>query len=135
MSEVEDIQIEKMISEYFKTHQMIKREDLQGFLASTELLQVFDTKENHDYFWNMTMRFTEGKEEVDKEACKNSLRYIFKINAYSEKSEMTSTRNSEVFNVSFSNNLILKTIEENNLDRRISFDIVGELSILLTKYR
>lgn len=127
MSEVEDIQIDKMVSEYFKTNPTITKESLPDFLAKTELNQLFE--DNPEYFWNVTLKFTDGKEEVDQESCKASLRYIFKINTYHDRSELASARNSEVFNISFNNNLI-KALEENNLERRVSLDIVKELSTL-----
>ena len=125
MSDFEDLHIEN-ISEFYKSNPTLKRDELINFLVKTELISFFDSKDNQDYFWNMSMRFTQGKDEIDMESCKNSLRYIFKINASLDKSEIKSRKNSDN-NISFSNNLVTKALDIYNSDKKNSIDILNEL--------
>jgi hypothetical protein len=123
MSEVEELEIDK-VSEYFKSTPFLKREDLRTFMIKTDLVSLFETIESQDNLWNIMMRFTEGREEVDIEACKNTLLTIFKINN-NDIGEPQSKRNSEVFNLSIGN--ILKSADQ-KIDRRFSLSFNGDAS-------
>jgi hypothetical protein len=123
MSEVEELEIDK-VSEYFKSTPILKKEDLRSFMIKTDLIYLFETKESQDNFWNILMRFTEGREEVDIETCKNTLLSIFKINN-NEITDPQSKRNSDVINLSFCN--LLKTADH-KLDRRFSLSFNADTS-------